>query len=84
MSTILIYPQEKIPEYTIVCEATTPGLNFTRRDVKSVEIYCKLYCVLKLIRNYYNSDSPNTTIQLGGSLNESNIVENSDVYFECL
>ena len=85
VSTLLISPEEMTSSITIMCEAATPGLNISRRDVKILEIYCELVnCRIRIYRIYLTSDAPETRILLGGSLNESSIKEGSDVYFECL
>ena len=83
VSTVSLTPREKVSSLVIICEAGTPGLNSSIRDVDVVEIHCRL-----INNNYkdksYNSDAPDTRIILGGSLNQENIQEKSDVYFECL
>jgi hypothetical protein len=85
VSTLLISSKEKTPTITIMCEAATPGLNLSRRDVKIIEIYCEQEnCKPKICRIYFFSDAPETRILLGGLLNASSIKEGSDVYFECL
>ena len=68
----------------IICEARTPGLNTSVRDEEVVEIHCRLMNNNYKAVLYYNQDAPDTRILLGGSLNQENIKEQSDVYFECL
>jgi hypothetical protein len=85
VSTLLVSPKEKTPSITIMCEAATPGLNISRWDVKTLDIYCEqVNCKTHIYRIHFFSDAPETRILLGGSLNESSIKEGSDVYFECL
>ena len=84
LSTFSLAVTEKIPRITIGCEAATPSLNIsTLKDEKTLEIHCKNYAFSKIAMQIC-SVVPETRVVLGGSLNISDIQENSDVYFECL
>ena len=84
LSTYTLAVTEKIPRITIGCEAATPSLNIsTLKDEKTLEIHCKNYVFSKIAMQIC-SVVPETRVVLGGSLNISDIQENSDVYFECL
>ena len=83
LSTYTLAVTEKIPSIAIGCEAATPSLNITLRDEKTLEIHCK-YCAFHKPAMQTCSVVPETRMVLGGSLNISDIQENSDVYFECL
>ena len=88
ISSLLLAPTQKTPSQLLKCEAFTPGLNVSKSDAKTVEIFCKLapatsnleLCLSKCL----SLDAPEARIILGGSLNISNIVEFSDIYFECM
>ena len=68
VNTLSLAPSEKVSGLVIICEARIPGLNSSLRDVEVVQIYY----------------APEAKIILRGSLNQENIKEKSDVYFECL
>ena len=67
----------------LICRAQTPGLAEVAEDNWKLPVHCMSFSNKLTLYFCFILDPPQSLIQLGGSLDSSNIREFDDVYFEC-